>query len=47
MMWTAGDIKLGAKMKNTNGVVRPLLLFALGISIVAPGRSFAQALCSR
>jgi len=29
-------------MKNTNGVVRPLLLFALGISIVAPGRSFAQ-----
>src|SRR5580704_2726287 len=42
MMWTAGDIKLGAKMKNTNGVVRPLLLFALGISIVAPGRSFAQ-----
>jgi 6-phosphogluconolactonase (cycloisomerase 2 family) len=42
MIWTAGDIKLGAKMKNTNGVVRPLLLFALGISIVAPGRSFAQ-----
>ena len=29
-------------MKNTNGVVLPLLLFALGISIVAPTRSFAQ-----
>jgi 6-phosphogluconolactonase len=42
MIWTAGDIKLGAKMKNTNGVVLPLLLFALGISIVAPTRSFAQ-----
>jgi 6-phosphogluconolactonase len=42
MIWTAGDIKLGAKMKITNGVVRPLLLFALGISIVAPGRSSAQ-----
>jgi len=38
----ARDIKLGAKMKNTNGVVRPLLLFALGISIGAPARSFAQ-----
>jgi 6-phosphogluconolactonase len=29
-------------MKNTNGVIRPLLLIALGISIVAPARSFAQ-----
>jgi len=29
-------------MENTNGVVRTLLLFALGISIVVPARSFAQ-----
>jgi 6-phosphogluconolactonase len=29
-------------MKNTNGVIRPLLLIALGIAIVAPARSFAQ-----
>ena len=29
-------------MENTNGVVRKLLLFALGISIVVPARSFAQ-----
>src|SRR5580700_4002718 len=29
-------------MKNTNGVIRPLLLIALGISIVAPSRSFAK-----
>ena len=29
-------------MTNTNGVIRPLLLIALGISIVAPARSFAQ-----
>ena len=29
-------------MKNTNGVIRPLLLIALGISIVAPARSVAQ-----
>jgi 6-phosphogluconolactonase (cycloisomerase 2 family) len=42
MIRAAGDIKLGDKMKNTNGVIRPLLLFALGISIVAPSRSFAK-----
>jgi 6-phosphogluconolactonase len=29
-------------MKNTNGVIRPLLLFALGISIIVPPRSFAK-----
>ena len=29
-------------MKNTNGVIRPWLLFALGISIVVPPRSFAK-----
>jgi 6-phosphogluconolactonase (cycloisomerase 2 family) len=42
MIRAARDIKLGAKMKDTNGVIRPLLLIALGISIVAPARSFAQ-----
>ena len=29
-------------MKDTNGVIRPLLLFALGISILVPPRSFAK-----
>jgi 6-phosphogluconolactonase len=42
MVRTARDIKLGAKMKNANGVIRTVLLFALGISIVAPLRSFAE-----
>src|ERR1700680_841054 len=40
MIRAARDIKMGAKMKNANGVIRTLLLFALGISIVAPARSF-------
>src|ERR1700733_5565471 len=42
MIRAARDIKLRARMKNTNGVIRPLLLFALGISIVVPPRSFAK-----
>jgi 6-phosphogluconolactonase len=42
MIRAARDIKLGAKMKDTNGVIRPLLLFALGISILVPPRSFAK-----
>ena len=42
MIRAARDIKPGAKMKNANGVVRSLLLIALGISLLAPTRSFAQ-----
>ena len=42
MIRAARDIKPGAKMKNANGVVRSLLLIALGISLLAPTRSLAQ-----
>jgi 6-phosphogluconolactonase len=42
MIRAACDIKLGAKMKITNGVIRMALLFGLGVSIVAPVRSFAK-----
>jgi hypothetical protein len=42
----ACDITLGVKMENANGVGRILLLFAFGISILAPARSFAQATAS-
>ena len=42
MIRSACDIRLGATMKNANGAVRTLLLFAFGISILAPARGLAQ-----
>jgi 6-phosphogluconolactonase (cycloisomerase 2 family) len=42
MIRAARDIKLGAKMKIMNGVIRTVLLLAVGVSIVVPARSFAK-----